>query len=288
MDARENFENKEDLHRPEGDIGKDGSDRGKIEDLARKAHENLQDKYGRFQDDETKPEIDSDTKPKDESPEKAETPKGSIDSKDDQEESENIPDYVTPEKITPEMAYLAGTAEDAHLGKGGKEGYVYDIESKSPRWLEEGVKPAMEDVLPEGKPVDVKQRGTRPEYRMQVYDKDLVEAAQAVKGNPEIVKDWDDESKRAWVRGLADAEGSATMGGSGQPQFSIYNQDFEKLQVAADILEENGIHSGFYCPQDRDVWQMFLTGRDNLEQFQNEIGLNHPEKREKLQGLLET
>ena len=29
-----------------------------------------------------------------------------------------------------ELAYIVGIAEDAYLGKGGKIGYVFDIESK--------------------------------------------------------------------------------------------------------------------------------------------------------------
>ena len=59
------------------------------------------------------------------------------------------------------IAYLAGITEDAHLGQGGKEGYVYDIESKSERWLTDLVVPALKREIPD-KEISVKQRGTRP------------------------------------------------------------------------------------------------------------------------------
>jgi hypothetical protein len=65
------------------------------------------------------------------------------------------------------IAYLAGASEDARLGRGGKEGYVFDIESISERWLTEVIKPALELTLPD-KEVQVKPRRTRPEYRIQV------------------------------------------------------------------------------------------------------------------------
>lgn len=182
------------------------------------------------------------------------------------------------------IAYLAGITEDAHLGQGGKEGYVFDVESKSERWLTDIVMPALKLELPEEKEVKVTRRGTRPEYRIQVWDKDLVETLRVLFERPGIVRLWSIQKQRAWVRGLADAEGSATRNTDKQPQFSFYNKDFEKLKIAGEILEKDGIHFGFYLPQGRDVWQMYLTGRENLKRFLDgeASGVSHPEKRSRL------
>jgi len=199
---------------------------------------------------------------------------------------ESDSEKTSPKHVTSDQAYLTGASEDAHLGKGGKEGYVYDIESKSERWLEEGIKPALQDSHPRGRELEVKQRGTRPEYRIQSYDRELVNAAREIKDNPEKVREWRAREQIDWVSGLADAEGSAKMTGSGQPQFDIYSSELKKLQVAADILKEHDIHSGFYLPEGRNVWQMFMTGRENLERFKNTVNLRHPEKRRKLEDIL--
>ncbi len=185
------------------------------------------------------------------------------------------------------IAYLAGITEDAHLGQGGKEGYVFDIESKSERWLTDLIMPALRLEIPE-KEIRVKRRGTRPEYRIQVWDKKLVETLRVLFERPGIVRLWSIRNQRAWVRGFADAEGSATRNTDKQPQFSFYNQNLEKLKIAGEILEKDGIHFGFYLPNGRDVWQMYLTGRENLKRFLDgeASGVSHPEKRSRLLQFL--
>jgi intein-encoded DNA endonuclease-like protein len=184
------------------------------------------------------------------------------------------------------IAYLAGASEDARLGRGGKEGYVFDIESKSERWLTEVIKPALEHVLPD-KEVQVKPRRTRPEYRIQVWDKQLVSQLQIIHEHPEEIRIWKPTLQLAWLRGLADAEGSATQNSEGQPQFSIYNESIQKLRIAGDILEHHNIHCGYYKPPNRTVWQLFITGRENLTRFLQRVsGVTHPEKRERLQQYL--
>ena len=184
------------------------------------------------------------------------------------------------------IAYLAGVSEDARLGRGGKEGYVFDIESISERWLTEVIKPALEKVLPE-KEVRVKPRRTRPEHRIQVWSKSLVTQIQRIHANPKVIRAWAPILQLAWVRGLADAEGSATQNSEGQPQFSIYNESIQKLRIAGAILEHHNIHCGHYKPPNRTVWQLFITGRENLKRFLHRVsGVTHPEKRQRLQHYL--
>jgi len=185
------------------------------------------------------------------------------------------------------VAYLAGASEDAHLGEGGNEGYVFDMESKSKRWLTEVVQPILQQELSKKQALKIKQRGTRREYRVQVWDKDLVDTLRVIKDQPDIVQSWNRPQQYAWIRGFADAEGSATRNSEGQPQFSIYNKSIVKLRIIGEILGKDEIHSGFYLPPDRDVWQMFITGRENLQRFfEMGPGVSHPEKRLRLQQCL--
>jgi hypothetical protein len=184
------------------------------------------------------------------------------------------------------IAYLAGASEDARLGRGGKEGYVFDIESISERWLTEVIKPALELALPD-KEVQVKPRRIRPEYRIQVWNKQLVTQLQTLHEHSEAIRTWKPTLQLAWLRGLADAEGSATQNSEGQPQFSIYNESILKLRIAGDILEHHNIHCGHYKPPNRTVWQLYITGRENLKRFLHRVsGVTHPEKRKRLQQYL--
>lgn len=190
--------------------------------------------------------------------------------------------FIEAFKASENIAYLAGASEDAHLGQGGKEGYVFDIESKSEQWLKDILLPVLKQELHDENDVRVKKRGTRPEYRVQVWDKALVETLRIICENPEIVRVWKAPQQRAWVRGFADAEGSATQSNN-QPQFSIYNQSLEKLKIIGEILQKDGIHFGLYLPKGRDVWQLYITGRTNLTRFLDvDSGVSHPEKRLRL------
>jgi hypothetical protein len=190
-------------------------------------------------------------------------------------------------QVSETIAYLAGVSEDAHLGRGGKEGYVFDIESKSRRCLDEVVKPALQRVLPKHKPVRVYRRGTRREYRLQVYDQHLNRTLREIQAHPQIIQSWTPAQQRAWLRGLGDAEGSATRNSEGQPQFSIYNRNKQKLEIAGQILQQRHIHCGYYKPPNRHVWQLYITGRENLQRFFDVgPGVTHPEKRTRLQKLL--
>ncbi len=178
------------------------------------------------------------------------------------------------------IAYLAGASDDVHLGKGGKEGYVFDMESKSKHWLTDIVVPVLKQEQLKAKEVAVKQRTTRPEFRIQIWEQALVKTLRMITDHPGIIRMWEEPQQRAWVRGLADAEGSATRNSENQPQFSIYNQSLEKLKVAGEILEKDGIHFGLYLPKGRDVWQLYISGRENLKRFlEVGPGVTHPEKR---------
>ena len=177
------------------------------------------------------------------------------------------------------FAYLVGISEDAYLGSGGKEGYVFDIESKSYRWLNELVKPALLSQSSRKKEILVKQRKTRPEYRIQIWDKSLVSAIKGFKMNPERIERLRPEYQHPWFQGFADAEGSATQNSEHQPQFSIYNTNLYKIKIAGQILSSHNIHFGTYIPPNRNVYQLFITGRDNLKYFLDVFtGVTHPEK----------
>ena len=185
--------------------------------------------------------------------------------------------------VSSNVAFLAGCAEDAHLGQGGKEGYVFDIESKSFHWLNETLKPALLQELAVKKDIKVKKRKGRLEYRIQVWDRDLVTLLSRIKADCSVVAKWGMDQQREWVQGFTDAEGSVTRNSEDQPQVSIYNKHLRKLQLIQRILQQVGVHSGIYSPTNRTVHQLFISGRKNLRYYlENGPGTSHPEKYQKL------
>ena len=76
------------------------------------------------------------------------------------------------------------------------------------------------------------------------------------------------------------------VNGSGQPMISIYNKNISKLRMIGSILEENGVEAHYYKSSTREVWQLYITGRKNLLLLLRKVGLDHPDKREKLIAML--
>ena len=184
-------------------------------------------------------------------------------------------------RITKNLAYLAGAAEDAHLDMNKKRGYQFDLESKSKRWIDEGLMPRLAS---ECCAVAITKR--RGYYRIRVCDKALVTKLNEIKRNPHVILSASPTAQLSWVRGFIDAEGSVTVNGSKQPMVSIYNNELDKLQIVETVLQKFGIHVHFYKPKDRKVWQQYLTGRKNLQKLLDKVGLEHPDKREKLITVL--
>lgn len=183
--------------------------------------------------------------------------------------------------ITKNLAYLAGVAEDAHLDMNKKRGYQFDLESKSKRWIDEVLMPR---IAREHHVVKIAER--RGYYRIRACGKAFVTKLNEIKRNPHIILSASPTAQLSWVRGFIDAEGSVTVNGSKQPMVSIYNNELDKLQIVETVLQKFGIHVHFYKPEDRKVWQQYLTGRKNLQKLLDGVGLEHPDKREKLMTIL--
>lgn len=183
-----------------------------------------------------------------------------------------------------ELAYIVGIAEDAYLGKGGKIGYVFDIESKSKTLLENSVASRLSRILNRG--VTAKKPTTRKYYRIRFWDRIFVKSLTFLKDNSAKVLNWTETAKLLWTRGFIDAEGSVVKTKENQPMLSVYNSDVEKLRIIEKILKPYGIRMNYYKPPKRRVWQQYYMGRENLTTLLKTVEIEHPVKNRKLRSLL--
>ncbi|MFW9997628.1 MAG: LAGLIDADG family homing endonuclease [Candidatus Odinarchaeota archaeon] len=96
----------------------------------------------------------------------------------------------------------------------------------------------------------------------------------------------DPSFQKHYVAGFFDAEGSAVLTGTAQPVLSIYSAELEKILLLQELLDQWSIHSGKYKHADRTVWQLFITGRDNVKMFANQLPIYHPEKKRRVDEIL--
>ena len=104
--------------------------------------------------------------------------------------------------------------------------------------------------------------------------------------HPEQILKWDSDHQNQWIRGFFDAEGSITKNSENQTMLSIYNNEKRKLEIIRQVLNAANIKSGLYKHPERNTWQLFITGRTNLQNFLKTIGIDHPEKQKKIKEYL--
>ncbi len=178
-------------------------------------------------------------------------------------------------KLFSEFWYICGVAEDAYVRTSPQKGYEFDLDSASLGWLEQ-IQPLIRDLI--NKDIIIRPHTNRLHYRLRFFHKELVTKILEVKNNPELVRLIKPEFQQQWIAGFFDAEGSATTTGTNQPMLSIYSSENIKICILQELLNQFSIHSGVYLPNDRNVYQLYITGHDNIRDFACLIPLRHPDK----------
>lgn len=191
-------------------------------------------------------------------------------------------------RTDPDFWYLVGASEDVYLNVDSETGnYEFDLDSASERWLQQ-IQPIIKKIVQ--KDVKIRKHTNRDHHRLRFWNKALVCELKAIKDAPEQVSGVSKEFQRQWLAGFFDAEGSVQLSGykQSQPMLSIYSTSGAKIDIIIDLLgQQFGIRAGKYLPKDRNVWQLFITGRGSVATFATEIPLRHPEKRESLARILQ-
>ncbi|TXT55089.1 MAG: hypothetical protein BAJALOKI1v1_2070004 [Promethearchaeota archaeon] len=110
----------------------------------------------------------------------------------------------------------------------------------------------------------------------------------SVKDDPKQNLPLTQDFQKQWIAGFFDAEGSATKKDTEQPMLSIYSTDKEKIHLIQELLDELSIHSGIYLPDDRTVYQLFITGGANIRRFFQTIPIRHPSKINKIRAFFDS
>jgi len=110
----------------------------------------------------------------------------------------------------------------------------------------------------------------------------------SLKHVPEIILNSDKKSKAMFLRALFDDEGCVS---SDRIHFGISNRDI--IKKVGELLKEFGIRTGIITERKttekwKASYQFGIFGRVDICIFEQEIGFNHHEKKEKLRYLVES
>ena len=104
-------------------------------------------------------------------------------------------------------------------------------------------------------------------------------------------KDWvlpklSKNSLKYWLRAYFDCEGWVVLEHRKNRHIGVDCINFEGLKQVKENLERFGINSKIKKVKNRDIFRLFIYGKENLVGFQKEIGFLHPKKRKKLELAL--
>lgn len=100
---------------------------------------------------------------------------------------------------------------------------------------------------------------------------------------PKSIQHSGKKNKSAFLRALFDDEATVDVSGH---KIGILMKDKPVIEGARKMFKELGIRAGKITKKEGKYWRFRITGKKDLEEFQREIGFSHPEKKKKLNRLL--
>lgn len=169
-----------------------------------------------------------------------------------------------------DVSYILGALHDGSLLKNQKRGeYYIEFEQKNKEWLLNSVAPRLERVF--GVKCSMKQRKNGL-FQLRAYSKEMYNELKSLESVS--ILNWSGEAQRSYIRGYADAEGSVHKRDN---RLTIYQKNKNELDEIKQVLLEHGIRPGkMICA--RDLWELPIYGKRNLQLFCEIIGLEHPDK----------
>ncbi len=92
---------------------------------------------------------------------------------------------------------------------------------------------------------------------------------------------------RVWLRAYYDCEGWVSVEKRKSRLIGVDCVNVYGLKQIQETLAKNGIKSRLKKQNTRNIYRMYIYGKDNLIKFQKYIGFNHPQKSVKLQEALD-
>lgn len=99
--------------------------------------------------------------------------------------------------------------------------------------------------------------------------------------------DLNKSSSRAWLRTYFDCEGWVSIEKHKSRLIGADCINLSGIRQVKKALARNGIKSKLKKKNNRDIFRLYIYGRNNLIKFQKTIGFNHPQKNVKLQEAVD-
>jgi intein/homing endonuclease len=180
-----------------------------------------------------------------------------------------------------EKGFVFGASHDGIVYyREDKNEYGLEIDQKSEEWLKT-VQKFLERAYKKKSRIRKTRRGY---FRLNVYSKDIYSELQKFKGNPRLVLEQSKNFQTGFLQGIFDAEGSIRLE---RKHITISSNNPKTISVVAKLLKNLEIITGKPFKDKNNVISIPFYGKDNLLKFKRYVNFRHPEKRQRLEALLE-
>jgi len=180
-----------------------------------------------------------------------------------------------------EKGFVFGASHDGivYYSKNKNE-YGLEIDQKSKEWLE-----IVQQILANAynKKSTLRQR-KNGYFRLNVYSKSLYLELLKLKENPELVLEQSKDFQTGFLQGIFDAEGSIRLE---RNHITISSKNPKTIKIVTKLLNKLDIRIGKPFKDKNNVISIPFYGKDNMLKFKDHVGFRHPEKRKRLETLLD-
>ncbi len=200
-------------------------------------------------------------------------------------------DFKEPMDFDNDFYYLVSGLDGASIRLSSEKGYSIDIEAASRDWLQDGIKPALDNEISkfrnDAKPVNVVERPGRNTYRIDAYCKSLAQQLHEHQNNSSKLDNMTPEQQLEWANGLFDSHATVDATEFKIPTIQMPNEDSEKLERFQNIISGYGIESNIEEPDGKNP-RLQIRGADNFRKLSNTLNPRHPEKAKELEDIVGT
>ena len=183
--------------------------------------------------------------------------------------------------MNPELTFILGAMEDGCLIKRENIGaYTIEFDQKNKEWLKK-LNDCFGNVFKKTTNVKKTKRGY---YRLSIHSKEIFDQLQKLmKNRMQLVENSSTACKASFLRGVFDAESSVHPN---RFVIALSNKNTDLLKFCKELLEDFDIKTGSICRSNRDVFEVCIFGRENLQKYKEKIGFSHPNRIKKLDRIL--
>ncbi|MBI2972111.1 MAG: hypothetical protein HYY37_06855 [Candidatus Aenigmarchaeota archaeon] len=179
-----------------------------------------------------------------------------------------------------EKGFILGATEDGILYyRENKNEYGLEIEQKVMEWLLV-VQEALKIAYNKQSRIRKMKKGY---YRLNVYSKSLYHELVGLRNNPQRILEQPEAFQTGFLQGIFDAEGSVRLD---RNHISVSSNRESLISLVTFLLVKRDIIAGKPWQDSAGVISLSIYGIDDIKKFSDLVGFRHPEKKHRLQLLV--